>query len=303
VAPFSRRRVDGVLLLDKPTGTTSTAALSRVKRLYNAEKAGHTGTLDPLASGLLPICLGHATRFAGMLLDAPKRYVATIRFGIATTTYDAEGVVTATQAVTFDEARLRETMGRFTGPQLQVPPAHSALKFKGRPHYEYARAGIEVPRPPRHVVIHAMRLVEWNAPDARVEVECSKGTYIRSLASRLGEELGCGAHLFALRRIGTGGFAVGQSVTFEALEALEAPARDRLLLPTATLVAHLPRVELGSAAAGSFRHGRRIALDGATGPPDSAISAAAFEGDVLLGIGELRNGVLCPHRVLAGDST
>ncbi|HJU23202.1 MAG TPA: tRNA pseudouridine(55) synthase TruB [Casimicrobiaceae bacterium] len=300
---MTRRRVDGVLLLDKPSGITSTAALSRVKRLYNAEKAGHTGTLDPLASGLLPICLGNATRFAGMLLDAPKRYDATIRFGIATTTYDAEGDITATHPVTFDEQRLLEMVGRLTGPQLQVPPAHSALKFEGRPHYEYARAGIDVPRPPRHVVIHAMRLVEWNAPDARVEVECSKGTYIRSLAARSGEELGCGAHLLALRRTGTGGFAIAQAITLEALEALDPSARDALLLPTATLVAHLPRIELGPAAARSFRHGQQIAVGGVTDLRDSALPAAAFEGHVLLGIAELRNGVLSPRRVLAGDST
>lgn len=299
---MSRRRVDGVLLLDKPTGITSTAALARVKRLFDAEKAGHTGTLDPLASGLLPICLGHATRFAGMLLDAPKRYVATIRFGIATATYDAEGTVTATRPVAFDEGRLLEMIGRFTGPQLQVPPAYSALKHRGRPHYEYARAGIDVPRPPRHVVIRAIRLLEWNEPDARIDIECSKGTYIRSLASRLGEELGCGAHLFALHRIGTGGFTIAQSVTLEALEALDRLARDRLLLPAATLVAHMPRVDLVPAAARSFRHGRQIAFDADADLPGSALHAA-FEGDVLLGIGELRNGFLCPRRVIAGDST
>lgn len=302
---MARRRVDGVFLLDKPTAMTSTAALSRVKRLFDAEKAGHTGTLDPLASGLLPVCLGHATRFAGMLLDAPKRYLATIRFGIATTTYDAEGAVTATRPVDFDEARLLQVMARFTGPQLQVPPAHSALKFKGRPHYEYARAGIEVPRPPRHVVIHGMRLVEWNVPDARVEVECSKGTYIRSLASRLGEELGCGAHLSALRRTGTGGFAVGRSATLETLEALDLVARDSLLLPAATLLSHLPRVDLGPAAARSFRQGRQIVFETVTDVPGSALRAA-FEGEALVGIGEIRGGFLCPRRVIAarvpGDS-
>ena len=164
-----------MLLLDKPRGLTSNAALLRAKRLYNAEKAGHTGTLDPLASGLLPVCFGVATRFAQFLLDAPKRYVATIRFGATTTTQDAEGAVTATKPVAFTRRDLEAALRRFTGAITQTPPAHSALKFEGRPHYEYARRGIDVPRAPREVTIHALELLDWTRPDATVVVACSKG--------------------------------------------------------------------------------------------------------------------------------
>src|SRR6185437_6670500 len=182
-----RRHVDGVLLLDKPPGITSNAALMRVKRLYRADKAGHTGTLDPLASGLLPVCFGAATRFAGFLLDAPKRYVATVRFGVTTTTLDAEGGVVATRAVSFDRAALLDALQRFVGRQMQQPPAHAALKFEGRPYYDYARKGLDIPRATREVTIEALQLIEWNAPDATLDVACSKGTYVRALAADLGE--------------------------------------------------------------------------------------------------------------------
>src|SRR5690242_2830086 len=235
-----RRHVDGVLLLDKPPGITSNAALMRVKRLYRADKAGHTGTLDPLASGLLPVCFGAATRFAGFLLDAPKRYVATVRFGVTTTTLDAEGGVVASREVAFGRDELDVALARFTGPQMQTPPAHSALKLEGRPYYDYARRGVDIARTPRAIVIHALRLVQWQAPDAVVEVECSKGTYVRVLAADLGEALGCGAHLAALRRTASGGFALADAVTFDALDAMDECALDACLKPVDVLVAHLP---------------------------------------------------------------
>ena len=292
--PSSRRRVDGMLLLDKPHGVTSNAALMRIKRLYRAEKAGHTGTLDPLASGLLPICFGRATRFAQFLLDAPKRYIATVRFGATTTTQDAEGVIVATRAVDFARDDLERALERFTGRQLQTPPAHSALKFEGRPLYEYARCGIDVPRTPREVVIQALRLLQWQPPDATIDVECSKGTYVRALAADLGEALGCGAHLAGLRRTASGGFDVRDALTFDALDAMDDVARDAHLEPIAVLVAHLPALRIEGDAARRFRHGGAVP---ASTHEDGLV--AAYEAQVLLGIAEVADGVASPRRTIA----
>jgi tRNA pseudouridine55 synthase len=290
-----RRRVDGVLLLDKPRGLTSNAALARAKRLYNAEKAGHTGTLDPLASGLLPICFGVATRFAQFLLDAPKRYVATVRFGVTTTTQDAEGEVAATKPVTFARGDLDGALRRFIGAITQTPPAHSALKFEGRPHYEYARRGIDVPRTPREVTIRALELLDWTSPDATLDVSCSKGTYVRTLAADLGDALGCGAHLAGLRRTASGGFDIANSVTLETLEALEQSRRDAALLPARVLVDHLPRIAVSGEAARRFLHGQPVAAGGQNIGP-----VAVFEADALLGVADVEDGLAHPRRVVAG---
>lgn len=254
-----RLRVDGVLLLDKPEGLTSNGALMRVKRLYNAEKAGHTGTLDPLASGLLPLCFGEATKFAQVLLDAAKRYTAVVRFGVTTTTQDREGETVSAGPVEFDRAALEPALSRFTGSQVQLPPAYSALKHKGRPHYEYARAGIDIPREPRTIEIASLRLLEWKRPDATLDVECSKGTYIRALAADLGEALGCGAHLAALRRTVSGPFSVDDAVTLEALEALDPAARTSLLLGVDAAVKSLPRLDVDEGAATRLRNGQALA--------------------------------------------
>ena len=283
-----------MLLLDKPRGLTSNAALLRAKRLYNAEKAGHTGTLDPLASGLLPICFGVATRFAQFLLDAPKRYVATVRFGVTTTTQDAEGEVTATKPVAFARADLEAALRRFTGAIIQTPPAHSALKFEGRPHYEYARRGIDVPRAPREVTIHALELLDWTPPDATVDVACSKGTYVRTLAADLGDALGCGAHLAALRRTASGGFDIADAVTLEALEAMAEPLRDAALLPARVLVDHLPRLSVSGEAARRFVQGQPVATGARDGP------IAVFEAEMLLGVADVEDGLAHPRRVVAG---
>lgn len=290
-----RRRVDGVLLLDKPAGITSSAALGQVKRLYNADKAGHTGTLDPLASGLLPICFGEATKFAQLLLDAPKRYRATIRFGVATTTQDAEGDVVATRPVAFGAADLAAELARFVGPQSQVPPAHSALKFQGRPYYAYARAGVEIPRAAREIVVHLLTLVEWLAPDAVVDVLCSKGTYVRALASDLGEALRCGAHLAALRRTASGGFDIRDAHTVDALAAMDAPARDRCLLPVSSLTAHLPALHVEGATARRFLQGAAIVA-----PAQAAGVHAVYCDGELLGIADAAAGEARPRRVIAG---
>jgi tRNA pseudouridine55 synthase len=291
---IARRRVDGVLLLDKPAGLTSNGALMRVKRLYNAEKAGHTGTLDPLASGLLPICFGTATRFAQFLLDARKRYVATVRFGETTSTQDAEGETVASRPVTFDLGALHAALARFTGPLMQTPPAHAALKFQGRPYYDYARRGIDIPRPPRAITIDAVRLLRWQPPDAILDVECSKGTYVRVLAADLGDALGCGAHLAALRRTASGGFDVADAVTIEALELMAGTARNALLRPPDCLLGALPRVDLDVDDVSSIRAGRRIAA-----PMGVHGSYRAYAPDgALLGVLGYDNGLLVPKRLL-----
>src|SRR5947199_10295601 len=216
----SRRRLDGVLLLDKTRGLSSNAALQRAKRLYRAEKAGHTGTLDPLATGLLPICFGEATKFAQLLLDADKTYVATLRLGLTTTTGDAEGEVLATRPVVSSADELKAVLPRFVGRIAQVPPRHSALKRDGRKYYEYAREGLEIVRTAREVEVRDIELTSWRAPEVELRVHCGKGTYIRALAEDIGEALGCGAHLAALSRTGAGEFALAHAVTLDALAEL-----------------------------------------------------------------------------------
>jgi tRNA pseudouridine55 synthase len=215
-----RRELDGVLLLDKGIGLSSNAALQRARRLYRAEKAGHTGTLDPLASGLLPVCFGEATKFAHMLLEGDKTYVATVRLGLTTTTGDAEGDPVDERPVHASRVDVEAALARFVGTIAQLPPRHAALKYRGRNYYEYAREGIDIPRVAREVVIHELALDAWCCPDVQLTVRCGKGTYVRVLAEDLGTTLGCGGHLTALRRIASGSFDVGASLSLEALEAL-----------------------------------------------------------------------------------
>lgn len=291
-----RRRVDGVLLLDKPSGLSSNAALQRAKRCFDAEKAGHTGTLDPLASGLLPLCFGEATKFAGFLLDATKDYTATVRFGVTTATGDAEGAVLDTRPVTHGRGDLEAALTAFLGPRMQVPPAYSALKYQGRKYYEYAREGIEIARTPRAIEIHRLALRDWHTPDAVLDLACSKGTYVRVLAEDLGATLGCGAHLAALRRTATGGFGLAAAVTLEALEATDEMHRDALLLPAGVLVRDLPVLRLEEAAAARFRQGGAVA---APGLPDGA--CAAFAGGALLGVADVAEGAAQPRRVVAAS--
>jgi tRNA pseudouridine55 synthase len=287
-----------VLLLDKPSGVSSNAALQRARRAFNAQKAGHTGTLDPLASGLLPLCFGEATKFARFLLDADKRYTATVRFGTTTTTQDAEGDVLATLPVNLDRAAIEAALPAFRGTIRQVPPAYSALKHQGRSHYEYARAGIDVPRAAREVRIAALTLIEWNAPDATLVVECSKGTYIRALAADLGAALGCGAHLAALRREATGGFSIGDAIALDVLEAQAPAARMSVLLPVDALLAELPRLAVDSADARRLRDGCAI------GPVEGALEryrAYAPDG-ALLGIVTREGDMLAPERMARNGS-
>jgi len=292
-----RRRVDGVLLLDKPPGLSSNTALQHAKRLYRAEKAGHTGTLDPLATGLLPVCFGEATKFAQALLDAPKRYTATLRFGTTTTTGDAEGEVVAQRPPAFDRAALDDALAVFTGTIEQVPPRYAALKHEGRAYYDYARAGLDVPRVARTVEIHALRLVAWTPPDAIVDVACSKGTYVRTLAEDVGGRLGCGAHLAALRRTATGPFGLEQAVTFDALELLDESARDALLLPVDAALRAVDVLEVDGPACEALRQGRVVP---AAGTPDGL--RRAYAAGTFIGLVEVAAGAARVVRLLRTDA-
>jgi tRNA pseudouridine55 synthase len=251
-----RRRIDGVLLLDKPAGLTSNAALQRAKRALAAEKAGHTGTLDPLATGLLPLCFGEATKFAQAVLEAPKEYVATVRFGAATTTGDAEGETVRTCDAGFARAEVERVLARFVGPIVQTPPAYAALKFRGRSYYEYARAGLDVPRVPRAIEISAIELIDWSPPLAVLRVACSKGTYLRVLAEDIAGALGSCAHLAALRRTASGSFNLADAVTLETLEAMDDAAREGLLLPSDAPLSGLARLDVDASTARDLAAGR-----------------------------------------------
>lgn len=289
-----RRRVDGVLLLDKPSGMSSNGALQRARRLYRAEKAGHTGTLDPLASGLLPLCFGDATKFAQRLLDAPKAYLATIRFGSTTTTGDAEGEIRDTRPVALTRDALASTLARFVGSLRQVPPMYSALKFEGRAYYRYAREGVEVPRTARPIAVHALDLVEWKAPDAVVSILCSKGTYVRVLAEDIGEAAGCGAHLGALRRTATGGFRIEDAVGFDRLEGMSDDERLRALHPVTSLVADLPLIRLDGEQGRRFRQGQALAA-----PERADGEYAVFAEGAFVGLAVVLAGMAKPQRVIA----
>jgi tRNA pseudouridine55 synthase len=253
------RPVHGVLLIDKPSGITSTAALARARRALRAEKGGHTGTLDPMASGLLPLCFGEATKFASDLLDADKAYVATLQLGVTTDSGDAEGQVTAIRPVDVDRAAIDRVIARFRGPIAQVPPMHSALKRDGKPLYHYARQGITVERAARAVTIHRLDVTGFDGRTLSIAVDCSKGTYIRVLAEDIGDALGCGAHLIALHRDRVGSLTSDASIALAAIESMSPADRDARLLPIDTLIAGLPRIDLDPVLAGRFLDGQRLA--------------------------------------------
>lgn len=255
-----RRPVHGVLLLDKALGLTSNGALQQAKRLYRADKAGHTGTLDPLATGLLPLCFGAATKFAQLSLDADKRYLATLQLGVTTTTCDREGQVLETRPVDVDRAAIEAACAGFVGCIDQLPPMHSALKHEGRALYEYARAGIEIDREPRRVTIHSIDLIEGESDRWTLDVSCTKGTYIRTLAADIGAVLGCGAHLAALRRTSSGALSLVRAHDIVSLERLDEDSLDALLLPADALVADWPRIVLSTEDAGRFLSGVRRRL-------------------------------------------
>lgn len=295
------RRVDGILLLDKPSGLTSNAALQKVKRLYRARKAGHTGSLDPLASGLLPICLGEATKVSGFLLDADKHYWVSCRLGVRTTTADAEGEVLETRSVaSVTEPRLLEVMAEFRGDIEQIPPMYSAVKHQGQRLYALARQGVEVEREPRRITIHAMELLDFNPPLVEIGVHCSKGTYIRTLVEDIGAALGCGAHVADLRRYGVGPYNASGMVTLAALEDCLAregePGIDRLLLPMESGLSQWPDVRLSGDAAFYLRQGQPVLVPHA---PTAGL-VRLYEGQRrFLGVGEiLDDGRVAPRRLL-----
>jgi tRNA pseudouridine55 synthase len=278
--------IDGALLLDKPLGLSSNAALQKAKRLLGAAKAGHAGTLDPLASGLLLLLFGEATKFAGPLLDADKAYLATLKLGERTTTGDAEGEIVEEKPVKVGEKALADVLQRFRGDIEQVPPMHSALKHKGTPLYRLARRGEQVERAPRPVRISGLSVERFDPPSLVLSVACSKGTYIRTLAEDIGAALGCGAHLASLRRTASGRFRIEDAVTLESLQQMPGEEREQCLHPLPALLEGLPRAELGAADEARLRQGQALQVSGlrpglcAVVRPDGAvIGLGAADGE------------------------
>jgi tRNA pseudouridine55 synthase len=258
----SRLSVDGVLLLNKPVGLTSNSALQRVKRLFAAAKAGHTGTLDPFASGLLPLCFGQATKFSSYALHGDKVYRAVLKLGTTTTTGDPEGEIVEIRPVDASRESVMQVLPQFTGTILQTPPMYSALKLRGKPLYKYARAGIQVEREPRQVRIFKLDLESLHDNLLTIIVHCSAGTYIRTLAEDIGHSLGCGAHLIVLERIANGPFSIGQSINLQTLEGMSVEARMVLLMAPDALVAHLPRLDVDMEVARRLTQGVHIKKPG-----------------------------------------
>ncbi len=298
------RPVDGILILDKPPGVSSNRALQMVKRLYGAAKAGHTGSLDPLATGVLPLCFGEATKFSRFLLDADKAYQSTFVLGVATATGDAEGEVLETSdASAITEADVSRALEAFRGEIEQVPSMFSAIKQNGQPLYKLARQGIEVERKARKVVIKRLELRAFRGgdkPEADIYLECSKGTYVRSIAEDLGAALGCGAHVSALRRTRAGPFSIEDSVSMTMLEVLKSNEQmaemDALLLPTDTALGGLPLVRLTESGGYYIRQGQPVQVPNA--PSDGMVRVALETGE-FLGIGEiLDDGRVAPRRLI-----
>jgi len=288
------KQVDGVLLLDKPIGLTSNDALQKARRLFSAAKGGHTGTLDPLATGLLPLCFGEATKFSADLLDADKTYEAELKLGVTTDSGDAEGQIIATVAVDVEKDAIFKVLPQFVGDIAQVPPMHSALKRNGRPLYELARKGIEVEREARAVTIHAIELLAFSGDRVTLRVSCSKGTYIRVLAADIGTALGCGAHLVGLRRTRVGDLDLARSVTLAELESMDEAGRAGRLQPVDALLHSLPLLNLDGAAAERFRHGNPVDLAAGL-----AGKIRVYVDDRLIGVGEPgSDGWLWPKRLV-----
>lgn len=291
-----KRKVNGILLLDKPLGYSSNQALQKIKWLFQAEKAGHTGTLDPLATGLLPICLGEATKFAQQLTDADKTYIAQIKLGVQTTTGDAEGAVVATKPIHFTSIQFKEACQQFVGEISQVPPMYSALKHEGKALYEYARAGVEIKRVARQVIIKRLTVNAFSGSEAEITVTCSKGTYIRTLAEDIGKMLNNHAHLVALRRVETAGFVIANAMTIADVEAIALEARDMLLLPVDDAIADLPKVIIDSDSAFYFKQGQAVWQAGKIPNGDLRVYE---EGGHFLGLGKLLvDGKIAPKRLV-----
>jgi tRNA pseudouridine55 synthase len=295
----ARDLVDGVLLLDKPVGLSSNDALVKAKRVFNAKKAGHTGTLDPFATGLLPLCFGEATKFSQDLLEADKTYEATVHLGLITTTGDTEGEVIEQSDVEVTLEQIEAALARFRGPILQVPPMYSALKRDGKALYEYAREGVTLEREARPVTIHGLDFIGYEAPMLKIRVTCSKGTYVRVLGEDIGAALGCGAHLNALRRTAVGALTTAGMITLEALQAHPDPRS--LLAPVDALLSSFPRVDLTAELAKRFLNGQRLALGKEpVAVPKEQGRVRVYESGKLLGTAILQEyAVLAPERLVA----
>ena len=291
-----KKNINGILLLDKPIGFSSNQALQKIKWLLKAAKAGHTGTLDPLATGLLPLCFGEATKFAHFLTDADKTYIATIKLGATTTTGDAEGEVLTTSPVNVSRSDFEQACQQFTGEISQTPPMYSALKFEGKALYEYARAGVEIERKARRVTIQNIEVNSFAGDVAVISVTCSKGTYIRTLAEDIGKQLGCGAHLIGLRRTATADYQIAQAVTLEQFEAMSDEERLAALAPPDSAVHYLPAITLDDDAAFYLLQGQAVWRSGAI---PTGLLRLYNEQQVFLGLGELQDdGKIAPKRLM-----
>lgn len=301
------RFIDGIVLLDKATGMSSNFALQRVKRFFNANKAGHTGALDPLATGMLPICLGEATKFSQHLLDSDKRYLVTAKLGQRTDTSDSDGEVVQTRPLEFTEAQLMSALEHFRGDTLQVPSMYSALKYQGQPLYKYAREGIEVPREARPITVFELNFIGLEGDELTLDIHCSKGTYIRTIIDDLGEILGCGAHVIMLRRTQVAHYPYDKMVTLEQLEALVAKAQeqqldpssllDSLLLPMDTAVADFPEVNVPDASAAYLMQGQAVRV--ANLEANKLVRITLGTARRFVGIGEMNDdGLLAPKRLV-----
>ncbi|ODS12301.1 tRNA pseudouridine(55) synthase TruB [Vibrio scophthalmi] len=301
------RPIDGVILLDKPTGISSNDALQKVKRIYFAEKAGHTGALDPLATGMLPICLGEATKFSQFLLDSDKRYRVIAKLGERTNTSDSDGEVVETRPIDVDMAKLEACIETFRGESDQVPSMFSALKYQGKPLYEYARSGIEVPRESRKITVYEIVLHRFEGDEVEMEVHCSKGTYIRTIVDDLGELLGCGAHVTMLRRTAVAKYPYERMVTLEQLnELLEQAHReeiaprellDPLLMPMDSAVEDLPEVNMNAELTDLVQHGMPVQVSGA--PAEGTVRMTSGEEKLFIGVAQIDDrGRVAPKRLV-----
>lgn len=301
------RDVHGVLLLDKPQGVSSNDVLQKVKRIFNANRAGHTGALDPLATGMLPICLGEATKFSQYLLDSDKRYRVIARLGERTDTSDADGNIVQTRPVSFSQADLDSALESFRGETLQVPSMFSALKHQGRPLYEYARQGIEIAREPRPITVYELQFIRWQDNELELEIHCSKGTYIRTIIDDLGEKLGCGAHVIMLRRVQVARYPYERMVTLEQLNTLLTEATeagipletqlDPLLLPMDSPACDFPEVNIPPAVADFFRQGQPVQASNA--PAQGLVRVSEGEARKFIGMAEIADdGRLAPRRLV-----
>lgn len=304
------RDINGVLLLDKHQGLSSNDVLQKVKRIYNANKAGHTGALDPLATGMLPICLGESTKFSQFLLDADKRYRVIARLGQRTNTSDADGEVVQERPVEFTQEQLDAALEQFRGDSQQIPSMYSALKHQGKPLYEYARQGIDVPREARDIMVYELQFIRWEGDELELEIHCSKGTYIRTIIDDLGEVLGCGAHVIYLRRVQVSNYPSERMVSLEQLQQMVAAAEeagveprtvlDPLLLPMDTAASHLPEINLTDVVAAYVLQGQPVQVQGL--PAEGMVRINVGEKRRFIGVGEVDDqGRLAPRRLVVEE--